>query len=74
MTKEEIFLQATKAVERKERESRNYREKVMKALKKFSAKHPELKGRELLIAFRDSGSKYAEAYEDDEPFEFAYSL
>ena len=38
------------------------------------SKNPELKGDELLIAFRDSGSKYSSAYGDDELFEFAHSL
>ena len=47
---------------------------LMNALKEFSSKNPGLKGDELLIAFRDSGSKYSSAYGDDEPFEFAHSL
>ena len=74
MTKRDIFLQAVEETKKKEEESKNYRENVMNALKEFSSKNPGLKGDELLIAFRDSESKYSSAYGDDEPFEFAHSL
>ena len=68
------LINPVKETKKKEEESKNYRENVMIALKEFSAKNPGLKGDELLIAFRDSGSKYSSAYGDDEPFEFAHTL
>ena len=74
MSKRDLFLKATKAVEASKKEADNHIEKVMNSLKEFSSKHPELKGEDLLIAFRDSGCKYSECWNDDEPFEYAYSL